>query len=114
MRPCGIWLGIAATHRAILTHRAGGREGRWLTGGCGVADGLDVVAVGVADEGAVVVGVVLRPQPGLVQRLGAQRRGRGVERLTWSTDSAVKAMWTSRLGPMPSKRESQKSGDVVP
>ena len=43
-----------------------------------VADGLDVVAVGVADERAVVVRVVLGPHPRLVQHLGAGR-DRGVE-----------------------------------
>jgi hypothetical protein len=36
-----------------------------------VADGLDVVAVGVADEPAVVTGMVFRPVPRLVQDLGA-------------------------------------------
>src|SRR5688500_17312337 len=40
----------------------------------GVADRLDVVAVGVADEGAEVGRVVLGPQPRLVQRLGAGRQ----------------------------------------
>ena len=56
-----------------------------------MADGLDVVAVGVADERAEVVRVVLRPYPWLVERLGARRRrrrrrtparppGRGLER----------------------------------
>ena len=40
-------------------------------------DGFDVVAVGVAHERAEVAGVVLRPQPRRVQRLGA-RFQRGV------------------------------------
>jgi 16S rRNA (guanine966-N2)-methyltransferase len=43
-----------------------------------VAHGFDVVAVGVAHEGAVVAGVVLRPEAGLVQDLGTGRH-RGVE-----------------------------------
>ena len=37
-----------------------------------VADGLDVVALRVADERGVVAGVVLRPLPGFVQHLGAK------------------------------------------
>src|SRR5262249_60699243 len=43
-----------------------------------VTDRLDVVAIRVADERPVVGGVVLRPQPRLVQDLGAMRHG-GVE-----------------------------------
>src|SRR5262245_4712074 len=43
-----------------------------------VTDRLDVVAIRVADERPVVRGVVLRPQPRLVQDLGAMRHG-GVE-----------------------------------
>ena len=35
-----------------------------------VADGFDVVAVGIAEEGPVVVGVVLRPDPRFVEHLG--------------------------------------------
>ena len=35
-----------------------------------MADGLDVVPVGIADERAVVAGVVLGPEPGFVQDLG--------------------------------------------
>lgn len=49
--------------------------------GGGVADGLDVVAVGVAHEGAVVVGVVLGPHPGLVEGLGAGGDRGGEERI---------------------------------
>src|SRR4051794_3075023 len=41
-----------------------------------MTDGLDVVAIGIADERAVVVGVVLRPHPGLVQHLCPRRRPR--------------------------------------
>ena len=36
-----------------------------------MADGFDVVAVGIAHEGSVVTGVVLGPDPGLVQHFGA-------------------------------------------
>src|SRR5215467_10173910 len=43
-----------------------------------VTDRLDVVAIRIADERPVVGGVVLRPQPRLVQDLGAMRHG-GVE-----------------------------------
>ena len=46
------------------------RSRRSVTGA--VEDGLEVVAVGVEHEGAVVAGVVLRPQAGRVQRLRAQ------------------------------------------
>src|SRR4051794_21618455 len=46
-----------------------------------VADRFDVVAVRVADEGAVVIGVVLRPDAGLVQHLGAGSDGGGGERV---------------------------------
>jgi 1-acyl-sn-glycerol-3-phosphate acyltransferase len=45
-----------------------------------VADGLDVVPVRVADEGAVVVLVVLRPYPRLVQDRDAEGAGRFAER----------------------------------
>ena len=48
-----------------------------------MADGLDVVAVGVAHERAVVVLVVLGPHRGLVQHLGAGGHGgleEGVDR----------------------------------
>ena len=38
-----------------------------------VAHRFDVVAVRIPDEGAVVVGVVLGPQPGLVEDLGTRR-----------------------------------------
>jgi hypothetical protein len=46
-----------------------------------VEDGLDVVAVGVADERAVVAGVILRPELWRVQRLRANLEGGVVERL---------------------------------
>ena len=49
--------------------------------GGGVADGFDVVAVGVADEGAEVVLVVLGPDARLVQHLGAVGDGGVEERL---------------------------------
>ena len=44
-----------------------------------VADRLDVVAVGIADEGAVVARVVLRPDARLMQDLRAGADGRGEE-----------------------------------
>jgi hypothetical protein len=44
-----------------------------------VADRLDVVAVRIADEGAVVVGVILGPDPRFVQDLGATGGGGGEE-----------------------------------
>ena len=40
-----------------------------------VTNGLDVVAVGIAHERAVVAGVVLGPKPGLVEHLGPLRHG---------------------------------------
>ena len=43
-----------------------------------MTNGFDVVAVGVADEGAVVVRVVLGPYPRFVQHLGTGGDG-GVE-----------------------------------
>ena len=49
--------------------------------GGGVADGFDVVAVGVADEGAEVVLVVLGPDARLVEHLGAVGDGDVEERL---------------------------------
>jgi hypothetical protein len=44
-----------------------------------VADGLDVVAVGIPHEGAKVAGVIFRPKPRCVQLLGAQLQGFGME-----------------------------------
>ena len=44
-----------------------------------MADCLDVVAVGVAHEGAVVGRVVLRPDPRLMQNFRTRRGGRGEE-----------------------------------
>ena len=46
-----------------------------------MADGLDVVAVGVAHERAVVGGVVLGPDAGLVEHLGAGADRGGEERV---------------------------------
>ncbi len=43
-----------------------------------MADGFDVVAVWVSDEGAVVTRVVLGPEPRLVEHVGSLRHG-GVE-----------------------------------
>ena len=83
-----------------------------------MADRLDVVAVGVADEGAVVVVVVLREVPGLVEHLCAEGH-RGLEEArTSSADPATKATWISRLGPAagPSSgwRPIQNAGWEVP
>ena len=44
-----------------------------------VADGLDVVAVGVADKGGEVVVVVLRPEARLMEHLGPHRHSGGEE-----------------------------------
>ena len=75
-----------------------------------VADGLDVVAVGVAHERAVVVGVVLGPHPRFVQHLGA-RRHRGVEeRADRARSGAVNAMCDSRKPSPESSAPIQKSG----
>src|SRR5262245_5745862 len=52
---------------------------RWCSA-ARVANSLDVVAVRVADEGAIVARVVLRPQARLMQDLRA-RRDRGSEEL---------------------------------
>ena len=52
--------------------------------------GLDVVAVGVAEEDGVVARVVLRPEPRLVEGLGAEPRRRcveGVDRLDFAPGS---------------------------
>jgi hypothetical protein len=65
-------------HLAIPTPPpCGGRRPRRVPGDvrrdrarAGVADGLDVVAVGIAHEGSVVVRVVLGPHPRVVQHLG--------------------------------------------
>ncbi len=44
-------------------------------------DRLDVVALGVADEGAVIAGMVFGPQSRLVQRFDTERQGGVEERL---------------------------------
>ena len=76
-----------------------------------VADGLDVVAVGVAHEGAVVVGVVLGPDAGLVQHLGAGRRRRRRRRRGRWPGRAPRRRCATRGSPSPeSNRPSQKSG----
>ena len=61
-------------------HRAGGpRLNPSVAGVRRMADRLDVVAVRVADERAVVALVVLGPDPRLVQRLRPERHRRRVE-----------------------------------
>jgi hypothetical protein len=63
-----------------------------------VTDGLDVVAVRVADVGAVVARVVLGPLLRLVEHLGTLR-GRGVpERAYGVRVAASNATCTSRFG----------------
>ena len=60
------------------------QPGAWARSARDVTDGLDIVAVGVADERAEVVLVVLRPDARRVQDLSAHRDGRieeGLHRL---------------------------------
>ena len=61
-----------------------------------MADRLDVVAVGVTDEAAVVVGVVLRPDPGLVQHRGARASAASTNARTAARSGAENAMCDSR------------------
>ena len=75
--------------------------------------GLDVVAVGIAEEAAVVAGVVLRPDPRLVQDL--RRRTPSLRRRPASTasrDGAVSARCTGRL-PGPSIGAEPQLGHAV-
>ena len=83
--------------RALGSH--GGRSGQVVARLGRVADRLDVVAVRVADERAVVGLVVLRPEPRLVQHLGAERRRGLEERADRGGVLAVNATWISRFGP---------------
>ena len=80
-----------------------------------VVDGLDVVAVGVADEGAVVARVVLGPHAGLVEDLVAELGGgiaKGVDRLADGARKAMCASW--RTSPWVSSAPIQKLGNSVP
>lgn len=45
-----------------------------------MADGLDVVSVGITDEGAVIARVILRPHPRFMQHMGARGDRRVEER----------------------------------
>jgi uncharacterized membrane protein YgaE (UPF0421/DUF939 family) len=70
--------------RAVLRSRAGRTAERVrarLRALAAVVDGLDVVAVGIAQEDAVVAGVVLRPFAGRVQHLCPGRHGGLVHRV---------------------------------
>src|SRR5262249_44718548 len=48
---------------------------------CRVANGFDVMSVGIEHEGAVVIGVVMRTQPGAAVVAPAGSYGGGVERV---------------------------------
>jgi uncharacterized membrane protein YgaE (UPF0421/DUF939 family) len=70
--------------RAVLRSRAGRTAERVrarLRALAAVVDGLDVVAVGIAQEDAVVAGVVFRPFAGRVQHLCPGRHGGLVHRV---------------------------------
>ena len=87
--------GARTTSRPRSAEAAGGRPALGSLGG--VADRLDVVPVRVAHERAVVVGVVLGPQPRLVQHLGAERRRAASKKAcTAARSGALNAMCVSR------------------
>jgi len=86
------------------------RETLSVLGAGVVDDGLDVVAVGIADERPVVARVVLGPQPRRVQALSTGFHGRGVERADGGASAASNARCTSRLGPTPGKVPTQNDG----
>ena len=79
-----------------------------------MADGLDVVAVRVADEPAVVVGVVLRAHPRLLDHGGAGRDGGVEEVVDRGPARRLNAMWTSRFGSPVVSGPSQKHGTATP
>jgi hypothetical protein len=77
---------VALSRGRVALSRGRGRvqPGAWARSARDVTDGLDIVAVGVADERAEVVLVVLRPDARRVQDLSAHRDGRieeGLHRL---------------------------------
>ena len=72
--------------------------------------GFDVVAVGIAQEGAVVVRVVLGPDAGLVEDLGTAAGRPARKASTAARSGAVKAMWDSRKPSPVVRGPSQKSG----
>lgn len=75
-----------------------------------MANRFDVVAIRVADEGKVVVVVVLGPDPWFMQHFGAPGDGGGEKDRTVSRSAAAKAMCDSR-NPSPVDRGPiQKSG----
>ena len=75
-----------------------------------MADRLDVVAVGIAHERAVVVGVVLGPHPRLVQHLGAGGDGRVEERVDRRPVGGGEGDVASRIRLRSSCSPIQKSG----
>ena len=75
-----------------------------------MADGFDIVAVRVPDEGGEVALALLRPQPRRVQRLGAQLDRGVVERAHRVIVGRRDAKWVSRSGPMLTPSAIQKSG----
>ena len=80
-----------------------------------VADGLDVVAVGIAHERAEVVGVVLRPDPWLVERPRRRRRRRRRRRPSPLPGPVRRTRCATRGSPRRSRRGPiQKSGMPVP
>ena len=74
-------VGVLERARIDLVDDGAGPPGRRSAGvhqaGKRVVHGLDVVAVGIAEEDAVVARVVLGPDPRLVQDLRPRRPGRG-------------------------------------
>ena len=79
-----------------------------------VADGFDVVAVGIAHERAVVGRVVLGPDARLVQHLGAGR-DRGVEEGAHRGPvGATNATWIGRLTPSASGPSQNDGCSGVP
>ena len=75
-----------------------------------VEHGLDVVAVGIADERTEVAGVVLRPQARRVQRLETECHRCFMERLTSSVLVAWKAKWIGAPTCRSAPSSIQKSG----
>ena len=62
-----------------------------------MADGLDIVAVGIEDEGAVVVRVIMRPQARPAIVLAAGGKGGGMERIDLS--AAARGEGDMLMGP---------------
>ena len=105
----------AARAPAARPARGGDRAGRaeaeaGLALGLGlhraVVDGLDVVAVGVEDEGAVVVLVVVRARARLAVVGPARGERGGVEGATSCSESTRKARWQASAGPRRARSRS--------